>query len=119
MCIHNYLTRVPDSLHSIRGCKAVYIDQVELKVCKLWMNENISASVSEEKAKEIQQKLEEMYVKGVYTVRCKDQNSKHAHRVVQKYEMYFSLCAPYLCNDRDLTARLTPEPIIEYIESML
>ncbi len=118
-CIHSYMTRIPQRLHCVRGCNAAYVDQIELEVCDLWINEGISSSVNTVEKERIKQKLEEMKLKGTYTVQTKDENSKRAQRITQNYDAYFQLCAPYPVPDKDLTARLTPEPVIEYIESIL
>lgn len=118
-CIHSYMTHIPQRLHCVRGCNAAYVDQIELEVCDLWINEEISSTVNQVEKECIKQKLEELNLKGTYTVRTEDENSKRSQHITQNYDAYFQLCAPYPVHDKDLTARLTPEPVIEYIESIL
>lgn len=118
-CIHSYMTRIPHRLHWSRGCNTAYVDQLELEVCDLWINEGISPSINQMEIESLQKKLVEMYLKGTYLVQTQDENSEESQRIAQSYDAYFKLCAPFPVPDKQLTARLTPEPVIEYIESIL
>lgn len=119
LCIHCYLTRIPQNLHACRGCKTPYVDQFTLNVQEIWFNPSLSTSLSAEMIHPYQEQLQKIYKAGKYTVCLNQEDTPEATRIADRYQKYWDACKVFSCADKDLTALLLPQPGIGYIPGLL
>jgi hypothetical protein len=112
LCIHNYLTHVPDYIHKKGGCQTPYVDQVEVKIKQVWINQDFSFLTLKPI---IADHFYKMYEARHYIVQLDSEDSEDAKIIAQKYNSLIAACANFEVPYWKLTVRLKPSFKIEYI----
>lgn len=112
LCIHNYLTHVPDYIHRRGGCQAHYVDSVNLKIKSIWKNNFFNTHLNQI---DVENHFTSLSIEKGYTLQPLKEDSDHAKLIKAKFDNLMKICEPFEKPFWSLTVHLKPTPQIVFL----